>query len=158
MLQSAAMSDDGPTSDVQPKSTAPEPETRKRALLERIAKRVGKNQLVKLAAHRGEVARAFEDMPKRMRLVANQTQLVLELIDDFRTGAYRRVSWLTIALATGAALYTVSPADIIPDALPFVGTLDDIAVVAIAIAFIRRDLERYCRFKGYEVAEYFGAE
>jgi uncharacterized membrane protein YkvA (DUF1232 family) len=101
------------------------------------------------------VSRSLEDIPNRMHLVARQTRLLLELIEDFRRGRYREVPWSTVAVASAGVLYTVSPADLVPDALPFLGALDDMAVIAVATRFIRGDLERYCRFKGYPAEEYF---
>ncbi len=80
---------------------------------------------------------------------------MLELIDDFSSGAYRAVSWRTVAIAAAALLYSVSPSDVFPDVIPVVGAIDDIAVLALAMRFIRRDLEAYCRFKDYDPADYF---
>jgi uncharacterized membrane protein YkvA (DUF1232 family) len=56
---------------------------------------------------------------------------------------------------SGAVLYAVNPADVVPDALPILGTIDDVAVVALAVRLVQRDLRRYCEHKGYSVDEYF---
>jgi uncharacterized membrane protein YkvA (DUF1232 family) len=135
---------------------APVPQGRLAAFLEdTVAKRFGQRSLAKLAAHRGSVASAWQELPNKMRLVANQTELMMELVDDFRTGKYRHIPWRSLAVCTAAILYTVSPADLVPDVLVGVGLLDDLAVVAIASRFIRDDLKAYCEFKGYDVAKYF---
>ena len=42
-----------------------------------------------------------------------------------------------------ALLYIVSPIDLIPDAIPFVGLLDDVLVAGYALKQIANELERY---------------
>jgi uncharacterized membrane protein YkvA (DUF1232 family) len=124
--------------------------------LERLSRNLGHQHLIKLVAKRGHVAKSLDDVPKRMHRVANQTRLVLELIDDFVGGRYRQIPWRSMAVLAGAVLYTVSPGDVAPDFLPFLGALDDLAVLAVATRLLRKDLERYCRFKHYSVQAYFG--
>jgi len=87
--------------------------------------------------------------------VANQTKLMMELIDDYRAGTYRRIPWHSLAVGAAAILYVANPADVLPEVLLGIGLLDDIAVVAIASRVLRRDLKAYCEFKGYEISEYF---
>ncbi len=140
----------------QAESEVEPPRTRFARTLEKISRRLGHRQLVKLVARRGQVAQSLEAVPRRMHRVANQTQLVLELIDDFVEGRYRRVSWTSMAVLAGAVLYTVSPTDVVPDVLPFLGALDDLAVLAIAMRVVRKDLEAYARFKRYAIEDYFG--
>ncbi|MFT3925767.1 MAG: DUF1232 domain-containing protein [Myxococcales bacterium] len=123
---------------------------------DKACRNLGHQHLVKLAQHRGHVAKSLDDVPKRMHRVANQTRLVLELIDDFVEGRYRKISWRSMVVLAGAVLYTVNPADVIPDALPFLGAIDDLALLAVATRLLRKDLERYCRFKHYSVTAYFG--
>ena len=122
-----------------------------------VAERFGHRLLVRLAADRGRVAKAWRALPDRMHLVANQTKLMLELVDDFRAGTYRKLPWHSVVIVAAAILYTASPADIVPDVIAGVGVLDDIAVVAIAARVLRKELTAYCEFKGYPVSEYFAA-
>jgi uncharacterized membrane protein YkvA (DUF1232 family) len=110
-----------------------------------------------LVKRKGRLSRTLEVVPQNMHRMANQTQLVLELIDDFRDGTYRDISWRTIALLVGGILYAVSPADIVPDALPFIGQMDDLAVLALITRLANGDLRTYCRFKGYREEDYFRA-
>lgn len=139
----------------EPSSTS-EPHGRIAAFAERVlAKRFGHKLLVKLAVERGHVATTWRDIPNRMHLVANQTKLMLELVDDFRVGTYRKIPWRSLVVAAAAILYAVNPADVLPDVLAGLGILDDIAVAAIAARVLRKDLIEYCQFKGYAVEEYF---
>jgi uncharacterized membrane protein YkvA (DUF1232 family) len=49
----------------------------------------------------------------------------------------RAPGWLKLG-AAGVVLYLVSPIDLIPDFIPFVGVLDDVALVPLAIRFLPR--------------------
>lgn len=103
----------------------------------------------------GSLRESMSSVPERIQRVAQQSRLVLELLDDVRSGTYRDLSWFSISVAAAALLYTVSPADIVPDVIPLLGSLDDAAVLALAIRLLRRDLRAYCRFKGYPESQYF---
>ncbi len=44
-----------------------------------------------------------------------------------------------------AAIYVVSPIDIVPDILPVLGWLDDVGVVSAVAAFLIRDIRKHSR-------------
>lgn len=139
-----------------PESTAPLPKRAfSRFLEEKVAKRLGHRHLVKLITQRGQVMEAWHELPARMHRVANQTKLMMELIDDYRAGTYRQIPWHSLAVGAAAILYVANPADVVPDAFLGIGILDDIAVAALAARVLRSDLKAYCDFKGYPVADYF---
>ncbi len=48
-------------------------------------------------------------------------------------------SWLKWGVA-GIALYLVSPIDLIPDFIPFLGVMDDIVLVPLAIGWLLKKL------------------
>jgi uncharacterized membrane protein YkvA (DUF1232 family) len=120
-----------------------------------ISKQLAERVLTRVSTQRGRVAEAIHKLPERMHLLANQTKLMLELVEDFRTGAYRKLPWRSLAIAAGAILYAASPADLLPDVLIGFGALDDIAIAALAVRAVRADLIKYCEFKGYDVQQYF---
>jgi uncharacterized membrane protein YkvA (DUF1232 family) len=124
-------------------------------LVERWSKRITIRSIMRLVVHRKQVRTALQEIPIRMQLVTNQVRLVLELIDDFAEGAYRDVPWHSMAVAAGAILYSVSPADIVPDVLPLVGSLDDLFVVGLALKLVEKDLRAYAVSKKYDLNEYF---
>ena len=126
--------------------------------LEKLSSRWSTRTLAKLAAKRGNLAQGLAEVPERMHLVANQTQLVLELIDDVKSGAYRGIPWRHVAMLSAIVLYAVSPADLVPDFVPVLGSLDDVVLMALATRLARGQLRAYCRFKGYPVEQYFGPE
>lgn len=116
---------------------------------------LGHRYLHRLTGSRGSVRETMGAVPERMQRTAQQARLVLELLDDVRSGTYRELSWYSLPVAAAALLYTINPADVVPDVIPFIGTIDDIALVALAVRLLRNDLRAYCRFKGYPESQYF---
>lgn len=55
----------------------------------------------------------------------------------------REASTLGKLLVLAALVYVVSPVDLIPDAIPFVGWLDDVGVMSLAVAWMWRVVGRY---------------
>ena len=127
---------------------------RSKRTIERWSSQLARRNLAILVA-RGNIADTLSDIPEQMHRVARQTALVIELVDDFRAGRYRAMPWWAIAVAVTAMAYTVNPVDVIPNAIPFAGVLDDLAVVAVATRVLRQQLVKYCEFKGYPVKDYF---
>lgn len=75
--------------------------------------------------------------------------LMCSMVYDYVTGAYREVPISSIIGATAALIYFVSPIDMIPDFLPVVGQLDDVAVITYAIKALHKDLELYHQWKAH---------
>ena len=73
-------------------------------------------------AERSARARVFEFLVHLPNLV----RLYWRLVHDPRVSIWAK------ALLVGALAYVVLPFDLIPDALPFVGEIDDLVIVAVA--------------------------
>jgi uncharacterized membrane protein YkvA (DUF1232 family) len=84
----------------------------------------------------GPLKDVFEDLSTLIRVVR-----------AYMSGDYRDVPWETIAYAMGALLYVVDPLDLIPDAIPGVGLLDDAAVIAFVVKSLTDDLEDFRRWE-----------
>jgi len=69
--------------------------------------------------------------------------ILFALVKDYFNGNYRSVPWWTIAAIGVALLYVLSPLDLIPDFIPFVGYLDDAAVIAACLKMVEKDLDKY---------------
>jgi uncharacterized membrane protein YkvA (DUF1232 family) len=127
---------------------------RSKHTIERWSSQLARRNLAILVA-RGNIAETLSDIPEQMHRVARQTALVIEFVDDFRAARYRGMPWWAVAVAVTAMAYTVNPVDVIPNAIPLVGVVDDLAVVAVATRVLRKQLVMYCEFKGYPVKDYF---
>ena len=74
-------------------------------------------------------------------------KMLIALIQDWRTGNYRKVMYGTIAAAVFALIYVFDPFDIVPDFLPIIGAVDDAAVIGACLILIERDLKAYRTWK-----------
>lgn len=140
----------------EPESTAERPERKILGWLEDFSHKWGAARLKTLVKRKGRLSKTMGALPESMHRVANQSRLALELIDDFRDGTYRQISWRSVALLVGGLVYAVSPADAVSDVIPVVGQLDDLVLLAVVARLVQGDLRKYCQFKGYDESEYFG--
>lgn len=73
--------------------------------------------------------------------------LLIGVIKDYMSGAYREIPWVSIAGIGATLLYVFSPIDFIPDFIPVAGLVDDAGVVAVCLAAISADLQIYKDWK-----------
>lgn len=69
------------------------------------------------------------------------------MIRDYRSRTYRDIpAWALAAVAFGL-LYMINPAELIPDVIPVVGYLDDVAVMALVLKLVKIELEKYAAWR-----------
>lgn len=68
---------------------------------------------------------------------------LIRLVRAWARREYTVVPWQTLIAATAALIYFVNPFDLIPDFLQVVGFVDDATFIALVVAAIRDDLERF---------------
>jgi uncharacterized membrane protein YkvA (DUF1232 family) len=73
---------------------------------------------------------------------------LLRLLRAWKGKTYTKLPKKTILMALIAVVYFVDPFDVIPDAIPLFGYLDDAAVVGMVVAAIRDDLEKFQQWEG----------
>ena len=69
-------------------------------------------------------------------------KLLLKMIEDAWNGNFS-ISKKDLAIIGGAILYVISPIDVIPDFIPFIGWIDDIAVVGWAVSSLSNVISEY---------------
>lgn len=77
--------------------------------------------------NRSEHRQARDILKDALMLIPNFLKLLLRLFKD------PRVPMAEKALVAGAIVYVISPIDVIPDLVPFVGQVDDIYLVSLTI-------------------------
>ena len=97
---------------------------RVRALAERAAARLG--------AHRGALGALRDDLPALVRLAR-----------AWAKRDYGGLPWRSAVAVVGALLYFVSPLDAVPDFVPFLGLIDDAAVIAYVLRAVGKDVEAF---------------
>ena len=88
-------------------------------------------------------AQDIEDKLPRLKQLFAQAKVMLSMVKDYWSGAYREIPYWAISAISLALLYVLNPADVVPDVLIGVGYLDDATVVAFCIKLVQRELERY---------------
>ncbi|QJX48841.1 DUF1232 domain-containing protein [Hymenobacter taeanensis] len=68
---------------------------------------------------------------------------VVRLVRNYVSGTYRQVDTGTIVSALGVLLYTLSPVDLVPDFIPVVGFLDDLALISWFVEKFQGEITRF---------------
>jgi len=89
---------------------------------------------------------AFIKMRKHsdaIREIAADLQIILRLIKAWLAGGYKDISTKSIVILIGAILYFLNPFDAIPDAIPVLGYVDDVAVVGWIVKTLKDEIEKF---------------
>jgi uncharacterized membrane protein YkvA (DUF1232 family) len=70
-------------------------------------------------------------------------QAMLRLLRAYSRGEYRNVPVTALISIIAAIAYVVNPFDLIPDVVPFLGFLDDAAVIAFAVRKTKDTLDNF---------------
>ena len=97
-----------------------------------------------------ENAKSIIDNPEELQNVLNQVEaklaglpvlgnlvndlpVMVDLLQNYISKKYTAISPKVILSVVGAFLYIIKKKDLLPDSIPFIGMLDDIAVVTLAL-------------------------
>ena len=100
-----------------------------------------------------KVMKNEQDIDKKMsgqkvlKALLENGRLLLSLVKDYFTGAYREVPYWAIGASALALVYVLSPIDAIPDVIPGLGYLDDATVLAFCLKLVETELEKYKEWK-----------
>lgn len=72
-----------------------------------------------------------------------ELHLFLEFVESYRANQYRSISPATLFVAALGVIYLFSPIDLLPDYIPVLGWIDDIAILRVIIEVIRTDLKKF---------------
>lgn len=84
----------------------------------------------------GDIAGALSNIP-----------LMATMVKSYVTREYTEVSPKVVISLVSALLYLVKRKDLIPDSIPVVGLLDDVAVVAFAMMINEPELEAFAHWR-----------
>lgn len=104
-----------------------------------LAEQAGK----KADSARGALRKVFAELMDMIRLLKARA-----------LGRYKETPWKTMAMATAAVLYFVSPLDVIPDFIPFLGYLDDAFIIGWVMKSIRTDVQKFRQWESNPTVDY----
>ena len=99
---------------------------------------------VKIKENRGLLDQIIHTAP--VEKFFDYIETFIDMVDDYFTGFYTAVPFGTIAAIVGTLLYVISPVDLIPDFIPFLGHLVDAAMVGLCIKGVQFDIDAYRRW------------
>jgi uncharacterized membrane protein YkvA (DUF1232 family) len=77
-------------------------------------------------------------------------KLLIAIIKEYRHGTYRQIPYGVIASMVFTLIYVLNPFDLMPDMLPLIGQVDDVAVMGACLMMVEQDLHKY---KDWKMAE-----
>jgi uncharacterized membrane protein YkvA (DUF1232 family) len=89
-----------------------------------------------------------------MKWAERARRLKTELYALYLAARHPRTPWYAKLVVAGFVVYAITPVDLVPDAFPVLGLVDDLIFVPIAIAlavrFVPAEVLAECRMKAHE--------
>ncbi|QRR04223.1 DUF1232 domain-containing protein [Dyadobacter sandarakinus] len=79
-----------------------------------------------------------------------QVQLLIRMVRAYASGDYRALPWKSLISIVAVLVYFVSPIDLVPDFLPFIGITDDVALVLWLIKTMSSDIQKFSAWEKRE--------
>lgn len=93
----------------------------------------GESEILKVA---GKLKKLYDD-----------AKTLIMMLKDHKAGIYKELPSALITATVVALLYVLSPFDLVPDTIPFLGLTDDAAVVAAVFAGFASEIDAYRKWK-----------
>lgn len=93
-----------------------------------------------------KVQTKIKDVPILENTLNNATTMV-SMVKSYINKEYTDVSPKVITTLVSSFLYVVTKKDIIPDDIPILGIIDDIAVLGVALKFVEPELKAYASWR-----------
>jgi uncharacterized membrane protein YkvA (DUF1232 family) len=95
----------------------------------------------------------FHSGESEARKITSQLTLMGQMVKE-RWDEHHDLPWRTVTAFTVAIMYFVGPFDVIPNKIPVLGLLDDVAVLAFCFKLIQHDLRNYAEAEGIDLMAY----
>ena len=98
---------------------------------------------------RDKLEEVFQRLEKKLKSIPHVGEKLAiaasmaSMVKSYINKEYDKVPIGTIIAAVSAIVYIVSPVDLIPDVIPGIGHVDDVAVVLACLKLIESDLTEY---------------
>ena len=122
------------------------PENLSEEIVKDGAQNVTQKDIQKVISRSEELQRKFSARGPLARFVEDG-KLLLAIVKDYWAGVYRQVPYGVIASSVFTLIYVLNPFDMVPDVLPLIGQLDDVAVLGACLLMVEHDLHTYKDWK-----------
>jgi uncharacterized membrane protein YkvA (DUF1232 family) len=110
------------------------------------AENITEKDIEKVVDKSEEIKKKFISSGPLARFVEDG-QLLLSIVKDYWSGAYRKIPYGTVTSIVFSLIYILNPFDLVPDMLPLIGQVDDVAVISACLLLIEHDLQSYKDWK-----------
>ena len=110
------------------------------------AQKVTEKDVEKVVDKSEEIKKKFSTKGPLARFIEDG-QLLIALVKDYRSRAYRQIPYGAIASIVFTLIYVLNPFDLMPDMLPLIGQVDDVAVLGACLLLVEQDLHKYKAWK-----------
>lgn len=94
-----------------------------------------------------ELQEKLKDVPSTVVGSLSQVPLMASMVKSYVTREYTEVSPKVVVSMVSAFLYLVKKKDLIPDSIPVIGLVDDVAVVTVAMKLCESELQAYSTWR-----------
>ena len=84
---------------------------------------------------------------RNLSVAYERAKILFNMVKDIYKGEYKALDTFAVAAAVLAIVYLVSPIDSVPDIIPGVGMVDDVAILSFAAGICAKEIKRYMEFK-----------
>ncbi len=88
---------------------------------------------------------------KPLKKFFEDVTLLIALVKAYWNDEYREVPYRSIAAIVFTLLYVLNPIDLIPDFIPGIGLVDDVAVMYLCLKLVGEDLEDFKKWQEEQV-------
>jgi len=92
------------------------------------------------------------DLPSTVADAFSNVPTMVDMVKGYVSKEYADVSPKTVASLVAAFLYLVKGKDLIPDNIPLLGLVDDVAVITVALKINEPELEAFKQWKAQKSA------
>ncbi len=114
------------------------------------AQKVTEKDVEKVINKSEEIKKKFSTKGPLARFIEDG-QLLIAIVKDYWSGTYRQIPYGVIASIVFTLIYVLNPFDLIPDFLPLIGQIDDVAVMGACLILVEKDLHKYKNWKQGQV-------
>ena len=83
----------------------------------------------------------------------DKIKLMFNFLKDVKQKNYTKTPWKALAAMIFVIIYIINPLDLVPDFIPFIGYIDDVAVFSFVLKMVGEDLEDYKAWKDTDALE-----
>ena len=100
-----------------------------------------------------QLEQKVKELPSSMGEALGNIPLMAQMVKGYVTQEYTDVSPKVVASLVSAFVYVVAKKDVVPDTVPVLGLVDDVAVVALAMKINEAELDAFKQWQDARLAD-----